>query len=351
MHPNLYEVEKALRGEGHQFLFLVSSIGPSERGDERCRVVALNGSGWTSQIEQILADFSPDLVIQRIVNRKFVSMWRRTRRANIPIVLYNQDPLKVSIGELVIRPLRVLRMCKDLVRNRLLLGPHFRITPVHYWGSNRGIRIPKTFYLPFPMPLKKNSGRPPNSPPVVSVVAKHGQTRKRVSWAVRALRDGPALFKLNIIGSSPPSNHRIRALSHRRLLRRISRLGSIAGQITVFSDLDGPELDRIYGRSDLFVLPSKREPFAVSPLEAMSHGVPVLVGSDGGGVSYVLPAGKEQVFSARSYQSFNAKLQALLSDEHLRLRLSRAVVDRIATHHSAKSFVAHLEEIRRVSTL
>jgi glycogen(starch) synthase len=51
--------------------------------------------------------------------------------------------------------------------------------------------------------------------------------------------------------------------------------------------LRGSEVDRAYRMADLYVMPSVSEPFGIAPLEALNHGVPVLI-SKQSGVSEVL---------------------------------------------------------------
>jgi len=53
--------------------------------------------------------------------------------------------------------------------------------------------------------------------------------------------------------------------------------------------LRGPEVARVYRMADLFVLPSRSEPFGIAPLEALAHGVPAVL-SRRSGVSEVLPS-------------------------------------------------------------
>lgn len=51
--------------------------------------------------------------------------------------------------------------------------------------------------------------------------------------------------------------------------------------------LDKDQVARLFARSDLYIMPSVSEPFGLSPLEAMLHGVPVIV-SKQSGVSEVI---------------------------------------------------------------
>jgi glycogen(starch) synthase len=46
--------------------------------------------------------------------------------------------------------------------------------------------------------------------------------------------------------------------------------------------LQGPEVERIFALSDLYVMPSVSEPFGISPLEAMLYDVPVIISKQSG---------------------------------------------------------------------
>jgi len=70
------------------------------------------------------------------------------------------------------------------------------------------------------------------------------------------------------------------------MLERVTELG-IGGNFHFTGFLTGKEVDRIYADSDLFVMPSVSEPFGIAPLEAMCHGVPVII-SKQSGVSEIL---------------------------------------------------------------
>jgi len=74
------------------------------------------------------------------------------------------------------------------------------------------------------------------------------------------------------------------------MIKRIIELAAALGighRVTFTGFLRGDDLDRIYEMADLYVMPSVSEPFGLTPLEALSHDVPVLI-SKQSGVSEVL---------------------------------------------------------------
>lgn len=74
-------------------------------------------------------------------------------------------------------------------------------------------------------------------------------------------------------------------MMHRMVLRAAQLKISSRFHFTGF--LRGEEVDRMYGMSDIYVMPSVSEPFGIAPLEAMQADVPVII-SKQSGVSEVL---------------------------------------------------------------
>jgi len=62
----------------------------------------------------------------------------------------------------------------------------------------------------------------------------------------------------------------------------------IAGRVVFTGFLRGADVERVFRMADLFVMPSVSEPFGLVPLEALNHGVPVII-SRQSGVAEVLP--------------------------------------------------------------
>lgn len=85
--------------------------------------------------------------------------------------------------------------------------------------------------------------------------------------------------------------------------------------------LDGQRREEMFRMSDLFVLPSVSEPFGITPLEAMGHGVPVIV-STATGMTEVAPHVPQ--VEAGDVEGLAARIVELLEDKALRRRLRRA---------------------------
>jgi len=71
-----------------------------------------------------------------------------------------------------------------------------------------------------------------------------------------------------------------------RMIERVGRLG-LGRRFHFTGFLGGPDVERIFLESDVYVMPSVSEPFGLSPLEAMCYDVPVII-SRQSGVSEVL---------------------------------------------------------------
>lgn len=66
-----------------------------------------------------------------------------------------------------------------------------------------------------------------------------------------------------------------------RMIRRVAKLG-IATKFHFTGFLKGDEVTRMFGLSDVYVMPSVSEPFGISPLEAMRSNVPVIISKQSG---------------------------------------------------------------------
>lgn len=66
-----------------------------------------------------------------------------------------------------------------------------------------------------------------------------------------------------------------------KMIRRVAQL-HIGTQFHFTGFLAGPEVDKMFAMSDVYVMPSVSEPFGISPLEAMRSNVPVVISKQSG---------------------------------------------------------------------
>jgi len=110
------------------------------------------------------------------------------------------------------------------------------------------------------------------------------------------------------------------------LERRAAELG-VSDRLTIVGALKpaSAELLREYAAADVFVLPSRHEPFGIVVLEAWAAGLPV-VASDIGGLGRLCAAHPEAAvtFAPGDIESMDEALRCVAEDGNLHRRLSDA---------------------------
>ena len=107
---------------------------------------------------------------------------------------------------------------------------------------------------------------------------------------------------------------------------RAAALG-VADRLTVVGALkpSSPELVKEYRKADVFILPSRHEPFGIVVLEAWAAGVPV-VASDVGGLGRLCAAHPQAAlaFPCENQEELEKTFARLQSDKQLQISLSKA---------------------------
>lgn len=345
MHPNLREVHSAVTSAGGVCKFLVSEVGPSEPEIFPDRILISDLAAHNVSHEQILVDNKIELVIQRSFRGNLRGIWGVSQSLKVTCLVYDQLPISMSAWDFLVRPRRLFSFCLRLLGRRFTLGTHKRITPVAPWSLRARIELDNAEHFRFPMAQKeRSSGIRRESNQQVICIAKHGHSRKRIRWLLRALEKSEIGFNLVLVGSSPRGKSKER--NHSRALKKISRMKRNASRVRVLSDLSEKEVHELLSEATLFVLPSRSEPYAISPLEAMSHQVPALISSDSGSVEYVRRVSDFLVFRSWSYQNFQKRLTLLLENHNLRSELSEKVKQVVAENHDPRNFVSTLRNLR-----
>ena len=122
--------------------------------------------------------------------------------------------------------------------------------------------------------------------------------------------------KLMMVGEGPEKKRAIQYVNEKGLEEQVLFLGN------------SNEIDKILCYSDLFLLPSEKESFGLSALEAMAHGVPI-ISSDAGGIPEVNKHGKTGYLSKiGDTESMTLDALSLLQNESLHKSFKRQAEQR-----------------------
>ena len=155
--------------------------------------------------------------------------------------------------------------------------------------------------------------------------------------AVRGLsRHHPV--RATIIGECSTSEHR-RELEDVR--RHRARLG-LDDKVRLEVNLPFPEVQRRYAAHDLFVLASRDDPAAVSPLEAMAHSLPVICGDSNGTACYVRPGENGFVFRADDPDDLEVCMTRIAGDREKLVEMGRRGYELVISEHAPERYVETL---------
>ena len=130
-----------------------------------------------------------------------------------------------------------------------------------------------------------------------------------------------------------------------KMIKRVAKLG-IADKFHFTGFLKGDDVDKMFGLSDVYVMPSVSEPFGISPLEAMRSNVPVII-SKQSGVSEVLPNVLQGDFW--DINGMAEKVLALINYRVLGeecLRQSKPDLEKLTWENAANKILAIYNEVR-----
>jgi glycosyltransferase involved in cell wall biosynthesis len=98
----------------------------------------------------------------------------------------------------------------------------------------------------------------------------------------------------------------------------------------------------LYQAHDLFVLPSVDEPFAISPLEAMNFGLPVIITDSNGARGCVRDGVTGFVVPSDDQDALTEKISLLLADTALLQTMGSNAHKHVLEQHNNESFLLHL---------
>ena len=162
--------------------------------------------------------------------------------------------------------------------------------------------------------------------------------RKGVDLLLKALAKTNCEYSLYLAGDG----------SERDSLRKLAEDLQICDQVHFLGQLKREELLKYYGDSDLFVLPTREDCFALVILEAMCAGLPVVCSKYADGAYDLIEEGKNGfIVDPYETEKFAEYIDKILIDQTLCKKMqehSAEVIEKFRFANIAKGYVAAIEE-------
>lgn len=309
-HTNATPWMGVLLNAGHQVSIDVMLLGPTENHElvqpAKQEIGALSrrlqrtGIAKTDELHSFpdirgywrhMRAVDPDVVIVRGVTRWFCRM------AALFAILQHRKLVIYDQEDAMPRPATGTWFRRALFR--LLRIPHFtsRAGDRSGHGSNLGQATSIAFGCPFrKADVARWSARAAAWPPRLLMVAKYRDRKGHANLLeALALIADTIPFSMTFCGEEASDTD----IRFRASLQDLSAKLGIADRVAFIANVPHRDIGRVYAEHDLFILPSRNEPAAVSPIEAAWAGCAVLISRDSGTRGY-FPDENRYAFDAES---------------------------------------------------
>lgn len=221
----------------------------------------------------------------------------------------------------------------------------YGMTPVKGHDDVHASTHPRIRYVPFAKKVAATEDevdRRAAGQPQVLVVGKF-TPKKNHALAIDALATVEPAFRprMLVVGECSRPEHEAQLA---KLKARAVELG-IERDVEFLPNVPVSGMADLYRRASLFILPSLSETAAVSPLEAMSFGVPVLSSTENGTASYVHPGRDGDVFDPYDSVILGHLVRDWTISPEIMRKAGHEALKTCALEHSPRNFTAFIEEV------
>ena len=307
--------------------YIIDSFMRMQRKQIRARLHTL--PKW-SFLKNQLVHSQPDVVIVRDTGSTLsLTTFLMCRINKVPCILYNQHPLED-------REHRLTRWLQAIG-----LVPRVRITPMRKNATSTHNSKQNSFYVPLISSFSYDiATRATPTPPIkLLFIGKFTLERKKHLLLLESVRklSRTHSIQLTMVGAYHETN--IKPYEEAIVFVRENKLENI---VTFLQNVPYEDMPELYQAHDLFVLPSVDEPFAISPLEAMNFGLPVIITDTNGARGCVQDGETGFVIPSDDQVALTEKIELLLADKTLLQTMGFSANKYVLEQHNGKSFLRHL---------
>lgn len=162
--------------------------------------------------------------------------------------------------------------------------------------------------------------------------------RKGVDLLLEALAEIKSEYELYLAGTGP----------EKESLRQLAKSLQISEKIHFLGQLNRQELLAQYADSDLFVLPTREDCFALVILEALCAGLPVICSKYADGAYDLIEEGKNGwIVDPHKTEDFGKCLDNALQDKDMHIRMqehSKAIIQKFSFENVSKGYMEAITE-------
>ena len=339
-HTNQHFAMKGLLDAGHEVRFLALGRGQSEVYDALHPMILGQSSilpvSPLFSLWRAMHRLKPDAVVVRNPNSPYgflsVAVARLMGRT---VIFYTQTPLHRQLGW----RRRLMRSLPAWFVNAKWITPVLG-DPERYAPSFGALR-----YVPFVMepqtePRQKRWFRE-CAINVLSVGKLEARKNHRLFLRAFGVLSERHRVRATVIGECTTAEHRREFAEIQELHRSLG----LEGRVCFRTNLTYGDVQREYPEHDLFVLPSRDEPAAVSHLEAMSHSLPVICSDSNGTQCYIRQGENGYVFKTDDLDDLVDCMEHVVSDRRRLTEMGARSYDLVVSDHSPEKYVEKMVAI------
>jgi len=351
-HPNTYGWVEGLRERGHEVHVVIRGNDAAVRPDRDDVSFVRDHEAMTRLVTRL---FGSDDLAKLAVPRP-VKLWRELRLLDPDVVLVKDRGVRTVFASIMAGCLRIGRISwhnappGDPRTWRLLR--RMGVVPrraIHTTTSSSALDAVAgdalSRFIPYAIPLPPEEGTPRDTNAALRIltVADFKSERKRPWWTLEAaLRAGlmDGTVDLTFVGTGDehsPGAQRIREI--------LAAHDVDDPAVTVRFHVHHALMDELYRQHDVLVLPSRDEPFGMVVLEAMAHGLAVVVSDTVASRCFVVPGETGFVFDTDDVDDLAEELRTLARERGSAAMMGRRGRELVANVASPERCAAEIEAL------